>query len=151
VCNSKCWNDKNIVMRSRSVWRWCINVSGHYPLFCSLQACIRSTNAAGLKVCSTCIRGRPQNMLQRNEGLADSTKHHSQKIQGISPSVSGRPSDQSTQLGHLSHLHFPYQKTTHNSVQCRLTGKIVFLCLYRTENLSNRTSVVHPVALHSND
>jgi hypothetical protein len=43
-------------------------------------------------------------MLKRSEGLADSTKHHLQKIQEIRPHVSGRSSDQSTQLGHLSHL-----------------------------------------------
>jgi hypothetical protein len=39
---------------------------------------------------------------------SDLTKHDIQKIQGICPHVSDRPFDQSTQLGHLSHLASPY-------------------------------------------
>jgi hypothetical protein len=44
------------------------------------------------------------------------TKRHTQEIQGIRPRASDRPSAQSTQLGHLSHLdpcyHSRSQKTT---------------------------------------
>jgi hypothetical protein len=44
-------------------------------------------------------------MLERREGLADSTKHDIQQIlvQTICPRVSATTSDQSTQLGRLSH------------------------------------------------
>jgi hypothetical protein len=66
-------------------------------------------------------------MLERNEGIADSTKHHIQEIQGIRPHVSDRPFDQSNQLGHLSHMDSNYHsrsKKNYNSVQGRLNGKI---------------------------
>jgi hypothetical protein len=60
------------------------------------------------------------------------------KTLGIRPHVSARPSDQSTQFGHLSHLDSRYRSrsqvtTTPPSVDY---VKIVFLCLYYTENLS---------------
>jgi hypothetical protein len=48
-------------------------------------------------------------MLERREGLADSTRHHIQELQGTRPHVSDRPSDQSTQLGSLSHLDSHYR------------------------------------------
>jgi hypothetical protein len=49
-------------------------------------------------------------MLERGEGFVDrNNKHHKQEIQGIDPHVSDRPSDQSTELGHLSHLDFHYR------------------------------------------
>jgi hypothetical protein len=67
------------------------------------------------------LRRRPQ----WSEGLVDWTKHHRQEIQGICQHVSGRSSDQSTQLGHLSHYH-GRSKKNYNSVQCRLSGKIFF-------------------------
>jgi hypothetical protein len=55
-------------------------------------------------------------MLERSEGLAYQTEHHLQEIQGIRPRVSGCSSDQSTQLGHLSHVDSHYccrrQRTT---------------------------------------
>jgi hypothetical protein len=69
-----------------------------------------------IKISPTCVRRRPQNMLERSEDLADWTKHHLQEIRGIHPHVCGRSSNQSTQLGHLSHLDSHYcsrsQKTT---------------------------------------
>jgi hypothetical protein len=49
-------------------------------------------------------------MLERSEGLADSTKHHIQEIQGISPQVSDRSSNQSTHLD--SHFRSRSKKTT---------------------------------------
>jgi hypothetical protein len=49
-------------------------------------------------------------MLERSEGLADWTEHHIQETQGISSHVSSRSSDQSTQLGHLSHLESRYRR-----------------------------------------
>jgi hypothetical protein len=50
---------------------------------------------------------------------------------GIRPYVSGRSSDQSAQLGHLpSGLPLSQQKSKHcNSVQCRLSGKIIVFVL----------------------
>jgi hypothetical protein len=47
------------------------------------------------------------------------------------PHVSAGPSDQTTQLGHLSHLDSRYnsRRKKYNSVQCRLTEKIRFLVL----------------------
>jgi hypothetical protein len=57
-----------------------------------------------IKINSTCVTLRPRNILERSEGLADSTEHHLQEIQGIDPHVSGRSSNKSTQPGHLSHL-----------------------------------------------
>jgi hypothetical protein len=48
-------------------------------------------------------------MLERSVGLADRTKHHLQEIQGLRPDISNRPSDQTTQLGHLSHLDSHYR------------------------------------------
>jgi hypothetical protein len=54
------------------------------------------------------------------------------KIQGICPHVSDRPSDQSTQLGHFSHLDSHYhsrsQKTTTPS-SVDWVGKFVFVVL----------------------
>jgi hypothetical protein len=67
-----------------------------------------------IKISPTCIRGRPQNMLEWSPGLADRTEQHTQEIQGIRPHVSGRPSDQSDQLGHLSHLDFHYHSRSKN-------------------------------------
>jgi hypothetical protein len=83
-----------------------------------------------------CIRGRPQNMLEWSEGLANWSQHHIQEIQGISRHFSDRPSDQSTQLGHLSHLDPRYhsrsqETTTPSSVVW--VGKLFFLCWYRKE------------------
>jgi hypothetical protein len=71
---------------------------------------------AKIKISLTCVRRRPQNMLERSGGLADWTEHHVQEIQGIQPHVSGRSYGQSTQLRHLSCLDSHYrnrsQKTT---------------------------------------
>jgi hypothetical protein len=63
-------------------------------------------------------------MLERREGLADRTQHHTQEIQGIRPHVSARPSDQSTQLGHLPLSEQMAENYT--SVQCSLYKKFVF-------------------------
>jgi hypothetical protein len=58
------------------------------------------------------MRTRPQSMLERREELRDWTEHRVQEIQEIRPHVSDRPSDQSTQLGHLSHLESYYRSRT---------------------------------------
>jgi hypothetical protein len=84
-----------------------------------------------LKISPTCIRSGPKNMLERGEGLADWTRRLVHEIQGIRPHVSDIPSNQSTQLGHLSHLESHYhsrskKKRNYISVQCRLSGKIMF-------------------------
>jgi hypothetical protein len=81
-----------------------------------------------IKIIPTCVWRRQQNMLERSKGLTDWSKHHIQEIQGIRPHVSDRPSDQTTQLGLLSHLDYRYHKKNYNSVQCRLRGEN--LCFY---------------------
>jgi hypothetical protein len=71
-----------------------------------------------------------------SEGPAYCAEHHLQEIQGIHPHSSDSPSDQSTQLGHLSNLDSPYRsgsQKTINSVQCRLYSKVVLLCWYYTD------------------
>jgi hypothetical protein len=69
-----------------------------------------------IKIRPTCVRRRPQTMMERSEALADWTEHQLQEIQGIRPLPSGSSSDQSTQLGHLFHLDFHHwrrvRKTT---------------------------------------
>jgi hypothetical protein len=70
-------------------------------------------------------------MLERSEGLADWAKHHIHKIQA-SAHGSDRSFDQSSQLWHLSHLDIHYRSRSQNnsnSIQCRLSGKIVFFML----------------------
>jgi hypothetical protein len=50
--------------------------------------------------------------------------------------VSDKQSDQSNQVGHLSHLDsrsHSRSKKNYNSVQCRLRGNFVFSCWYHTE------------------
>jgi hypothetical protein len=58
-----------------------------------------------IKISPTCTQRRPQNMLERSEGLAHQTKHHLQGIQGIHPH---QIINQSAQLGHLSQLDSHY-------------------------------------------
>jgi hypothetical protein len=75
-------------------------------------------------------------MLERSEGLADRTKYHVQEIQGIRPHVSVHPTRQPSL--DISPIWTPIiaKSKSHNSFQNKLKGKIVFLCRYRTENLS---------------
>jgi hypothetical protein len=54
-----------------------------------------------LPTCMLSVR-RPQNMLEWSERLANWTQRQIQEIQEICPHVSGRSSEQSNQLGHLS-------------------------------------------------
>jgi hypothetical protein len=79
----------------------------------------------------TCKWRRPQNMLERSEGLRNWIKHHIQKIQGICPHVFDRLSNQSTQLGQLSsELPLSQQKSkAYDSIRCRLCGKVVLFML----------------------
>jgi hypothetical protein len=55
-------------------------------------------------------------MLERREGLADSSKQHTQEIQKIRPHVSARPTDQSIQVGYLSHLDFHHGIRNHKTI-----------------------------------
>jgi hypothetical protein len=48
-------------------------------------------------------------MFARSERLSDWTRNQTQEIEGISPHVSGTSSNQSAQLGHLSHLESHYR------------------------------------------
>jgi hypothetical protein len=71
---------------------------------------------------------RPQNMLEWSDGLADRTKHHIQ--------VSGRSSDQSIQLRHLSHLDSRrWSRSQKNTTLfcCGLYEKVVILCWNYTD------------------
>jgi hypothetical protein len=96
---------------------------------------LRSTNItwtkgySKIKITPKCVRGRPQNILEWNEGLADWAQHHIQEIQGIIPHVSAGSSDQPTQFEYLSHLDPHYhsrsqESTTPSSVDW--VGKLVF-------------------------
>jgi hypothetical protein len=96
---------------------------------------LRSTNITWHKICLKNQTTWIQNMLERSEGFADWTKHHIQGIQGISPRVSARPSDQSTQLGYLSHLDLCYHSRSQKATTLS-SGKISFswvgtISLYR--------------------
>jgi hypothetical protein len=90
---------------------------------------------------------KPQNMLERSEGLADWTKHHLH--------VSDRPSGKSTQLwtSLTSELTLSQQKSeNYNSVQCRVSGKIVFgtiqrICLSSDEFYTNSTLILTTIAV----
>jgi hypothetical protein len=56
----------------------------------------------------------------------------------IRPHVSARPSDQSTQVGHLSHLDPRYhnnKKKTTTPLSVDWVGKFIFLCWYHKEYL----------------
>jgi hypothetical protein len=114
---------------------WGLYFKGHFYILV-----IHCTDLWKINKMNEWIWRRPQNMLERHKGLAVLTKHHIQEVQGICPHVSDRPSDQSTQLGHLSHLNSCYHsrsKKNYISVQCTLSGKICFsLCWYHTENFS---------------
>jgi hypothetical protein len=80
------------------------------------------------------------------------TKHHTQEIQGICPHVSGRSSNQSTQLGHLSHLDSHYHSrsqktTTHSSVDYVwklyfYVGTIQRTCLFNDDFYSDSTLIL---------
>jgi hypothetical protein len=70
-------------------------------------------------------------MLERIEGLTDSTKHHLQESQEIRSHVSGRSSDQSTQLGPLiiwTSVIVTEVKNC-NSIHFRLFEKFLFFML----------------------
>jgi hypothetical protein len=64
-------------------------------------------------------------------------KHHIQEIQEIRPPASDRSSDWSIQPGHLSNLDIfiaeeerkRERKKPYNSIQCCISGKIVFIML----------------------
>jgi hypothetical protein len=71
-------------------------------------------------------------MLERSEGLTDWTKHYLQEMQGIRPHVSGRLSDQSTQLGHLSHLHSHHWGRSQTTKTPSSLGNMGKLCFYYT-------------------
>jgi hypothetical protein len=96
-------------------------------------------------------------MLQRSEGLVDWTKHHLQEIQGICQHVSGRSSDQSTQLGHLSHLDSRYRSrsqkiTILSSVDfvwelCFYVGTIQRICLISDDLYSDSTLTVISIVM----
>jgi hypothetical protein len=77
-------------------------------------------------------------MLERSKGLADEPNMTYRKYKE-STHVSDRPSDQSTQLGHLSHLDSCYHsrsKKNYNSVQCRLSGKNCVFYVGTTQRIS---------------
>jgi hypothetical protein len=157
-----------------TVYNYC--VSGHYPSFAKRKTFRRLDSVSvfsrlfeirikehnynltqslpeKIKIRSTCIRRSPQNMLERSEGLADWTKHHIQETQEIRPHCSARPSDQSTQLGHLSHLDSDNyrsrsQKTTAPSgvhwvgKLCLCVGTIQRICLSSDDFYSDNTLVL---------
>jgi hypothetical protein len=72
------------------------------------------------------------------KALQIETKHHMQEIQGFRPHVSARPSDQSTQLGHLTHLDpvITAEVQNYNPIKCRLSGKICFSCVGTMRGMS---------------
>jgi hypothetical protein len=95
-------------------------------------------------------------MLETSDSLADWTKYHLQEIQGICPHVSGRSFDQSTQLGHLSHLGFHYrssQKTTlPSSVDyvwklCLYVGTVQSICLFSDDFDSDSTPILTTIEI----
>jgi hypothetical protein len=95
--------------RSKSLWRWYINTIN--------------------KISPTCMQGRPRSVLERSEGFADRTEPHLQEIQGILPHVSGSSSNQSTQLGHHSHLdshHWSGSQTATTPHTSDYMGKLRF-------------------------
>jgi hypothetical protein len=59
------------------------------------------------------------------------TRRHIREIQATRPHVSDRPSDQSTQPGHLSHLD-SLTAAEVKKLQLRPVGKLCFLCWYHT-------------------
>jgi hypothetical protein len=76
-------------------------------------------------------------MVERSEGLADWTQYHIQEIQGIRlhvAHISNRLSNQSTQLGHFSHLDSHYYNRSlkyKSSIKlCFYVGTIqrIYLC-----------------------
>jgi hypothetical protein len=91
------------------------------------------------------------------ELLCSWTKHHPQEIQGICPHGSCRPSDQSTQLGHLSHLdsycHSRSQRTPIlSSVSyvwklCFYVGTIQRICICSDDFCSDSTVILTTVSM----
>jgi hypothetical protein len=69
-------------------------------------------------------------MLERREGLAHWTEHHIQEIQWIRPHVSSTSSDQSTQLGHLSHLDSRYHSRSNKTTTPSYVDYVWKLCFY---------------------
>jgi hypothetical protein len=94
--------------------------------------------------------------MERSEAFADLTKRHIQEIHWIRPHVSGRSSDQSTQLGHISHLDSHYwsrcQKTsTLSNVNyvwklCFYVGTIQIICLFIDDFNSDSTLILTTTA-----
>jgi hypothetical protein len=58
-----------------------------------------------VQISPTCLQRRPQNVLERSKGLC---RLNQTPQTGINSHISGRPSDQSTQHGHLSQLDSCY-------------------------------------------
>jgi hypothetical protein len=112
--------------------------SSVYSIPCDCGRCYICETRRPVEVCNkehNMHMRRPQNMLERREGLADWAQHHIQEIQGISPRVSAGPSDQSAQFGYLSHLDPRYhsrskkKKKTATPSNVDWVGKFVFLAL----------------------
>jgi hypothetical protein len=70
------------------------------------------------------------NVLEIREGLVDWTEYHLQEVQGIRPHVSGRSSDQSTQLGHLYHLDYHYCSGSQITTTPSSVDYVLTLCFY---------------------
>jgi hypothetical protein len=91
------------------------------------------------------------------EQIADWTEHHLQEIQRIHPRVFGRSSDQSTQLGHLSHLDSHYRSrsqktTTPSSVDyvwkmCCYVGIIQRVCIFSDDLYSDITLILTTIVV----
>jgi hypothetical protein len=86
-------------------------------------------------------------MLERIEGLTDSTKHHLQESQEIRPHVSGRSSDLSTQLGHLSYLDSHYSSRSQKTSSADSVGKLLFFVLVPYEEFVSRVTTVASIYL----
>jgi hypothetical protein len=69
-------------------------------------------------------------MLERSEGVANWSKHHTQEIQRIRPHVSGRSSDQSIHLGHLSPLDSSYRSRSQKNTTPPSVDLVGKLCIY---------------------
>jgi hypothetical protein len=98
---------------------------------------LRGTNITWHRIClkikirPTCLRRRPQNMLEWSKGLADWTRHHMQERQGIRPHVTCLWytiwSDNPAWSPLPSGLPLSQQKSkNYNSVKCRSSGKFWF-------------------------
>jgi hypothetical protein len=80
--------------------------------------------------------------LERSNDLAGRTKHHLQEIQGICLHVSGRSSNQSTQLGNLHYLDLLPQQSQETKT---LSG------VDQVQKLSFYAGTIQRICLFSND